>query len=188
MFADGVPRVVELAQRGDGEVVRLTATGCSDADSARLEEMFTQDRQPQWVELLDDCGKFNAEIDREISTGKFTLDELDEEEHSLERLRRWHRELKARDIFGAPAVRRCRPGPQTMHRAAGRLHRPGVPPSARNVSCRATFRGARSTPESSMNPAVWLFLQVNNVAEQRPGCTRSLPATPGTGRSCWRCS
>ena len=104
MFADGVPRVVELAQRGDGEVVRLTATGCSDADGARIEEMFTQDRQPQWVELLDDCGKFNAEIDREISTGKFTLDELDEEEHSLERLRRWHRELKARDIFGAPAA------------------------------------------------------------------------------------
>jgi hypothetical protein len=36
--------------------------------------------------------------------GKFILAELEEEEHSLERLRRWHRELKARDVFGAPAA------------------------------------------------------------------------------------
>ena len=28
--------------------------------------------------------------------------ELEEEEHSLERLRRWHRELSARDVFGTP--------------------------------------------------------------------------------------
>jgi hypothetical protein len=27
---------------------------------------------------------------------------LDEEEHSLDRLRRWSRDLKARDIFGVP--------------------------------------------------------------------------------------
>ncbi|MEN0138277.1 MAG: Chromate resistance protein ChrB, partial [Rhodococcus sp. (in: high G+C Gram-positive bacteria)] len=32
---------------------------------------------------------------------KFTLAELEEEEQSLERLRRWHRDLKARDVFGA---------------------------------------------------------------------------------------
>jgi hypothetical protein len=31
-----------------------------------------------------------------------TMAELEEEEHSLDRLRRWHRDLTARDVFGAP--------------------------------------------------------------------------------------
>ena len=42
------------------------------------------------------------EIDREISQRKFTLAELEEEEQSLDRLRRWHRTIKTRDLFGAP--------------------------------------------------------------------------------------
>src|SRR6266498_2411728 len=34
--------------------------------------------------------------------GKLTLAEFEEEEHSLERLRRWWRDLKARDAFALP--------------------------------------------------------------------------------------
>jgi hypothetical protein len=43
--------------------------------------------------------RFRAEIAKERSKGKFTLAELDEEEQNLDRLRRWFRELCARDIF-----------------------------------------------------------------------------------------
>jgi hypothetical protein len=46
----------------------------------------------------------SAEIDKEIAKKKFTLAELDEEEQSLERLRRWHRELRLRDALGAPSA------------------------------------------------------------------------------------
>jgi Protein ChrB, N-terminal len=70
----------------------------------RLEALFTADREEEWAEFLADCGKFDAEIDKEIRIGKFTLAELEEEEHSLERLRRWQRELKTRDVFGAPSA------------------------------------------------------------------------------------
>src|SRR5262249_23979014 len=66
--------------------------------------LFTAERQAEWVEFLADCNKFDAEIDKETGKGKFTLAELEEEEQSLERLRRWHRDLKARDVFGAPAA------------------------------------------------------------------------------------
>ena len=38
-------------------------------------------------------------MDKEIRTEKFTLAELDEEEQNVDRLRRWHRELRARDVF-----------------------------------------------------------------------------------------
>lgn len=103
-FADGVTRVIELARRGEGEVVVLDAAGRAARDGARLEALFTAERDEEWTEFLGDCGKFEAEIDKEISKRKFTMAELEEEEQSLERLRRWHRDLKARDVFGAPSA------------------------------------------------------------------------------------
>ncbi|HEV7975709.1 Chromate resistance protein ChrB [Amycolatopsis sp.] len=103
-FADGVTRVIELAQRGAGEVVVLDAAGRGEHDGARLEALFTADREEEWAEFLADCGKFDAEIDKEVRNCKFTMAELEEEEQSLERLRRWHRDLKARDVFGAPSA------------------------------------------------------------------------------------
>jgi len=103
-FADGVTRAIELAQRGGGEVVVLDAVGRAERDDGRLEALFTADREEEWTEFLADCGKFDAEIDKEIRNRKFTMAELEEEEQSLERLRRWHRDLKARDVFGAPSA------------------------------------------------------------------------------------
>lgn len=103
VFADGLAKVAELVERGAGDLVTLDAAGRGPADSARLTELFTEARQEEWTEFLSDCAKYDAEIDREIAKGKFTVAELEEEEQSLERLRRWHRELKARDVFGAPA-------------------------------------------------------------------------------------
>jgi DNA-binding transcriptional regulator PaaX len=103
-FTQGLDRAVKLAERGDGEVVLLNATGRDEAQAARLEGLFTAAREAEWAEFLADCGKYEAELDKEIRTAKFTLAELDEEEQSLERLRRWYRELKVRDLFGAPSA------------------------------------------------------------------------------------
>jgi DNA-binding transcriptional regulator PaaX len=100
VFADGIARTVELAQRGGGEVTVLNAAGRAEADSARLEALFDAERAEEWAEFVADCAKFDSEIDKEIRTAKFTIAELEEEEQSLERLRRWHRELSARDVFG----------------------------------------------------------------------------------------
>ncbi|HJQ48449.1 MAG TPA: Chromate resistance protein ChrB [Amycolatopsis sp.] len=104
VFADGVTRVIELALRGEGEVLVLDAAGRAGSDAARLEALFTAERADEWAEFLADCGKFDAEIDKEIRNRKFTLAELEEEEQSLDRLRRWYRDIMARDVFGAPAA------------------------------------------------------------------------------------
>ena len=104
VFADGLARVEELVERGAGDLMTLAATGRGDHDAARLTALFTEARQEEWTEFLADCATYDAEIDREIAKGKFTVAELEEEEQSLERLRRWHRELKTRDVFGAPSA------------------------------------------------------------------------------------
>ncbi|MFB7369877.1 Chromate resistance protein ChrB [Streptomyces sp. NPDC056222] len=106
-FADGVRRAVDLTNTAGGRAVTLRAAGRSDEDSSGFEAMFTAARSADWAEFLADCGKFEEEIAKEIRIGKFTLAELEEEEQSLERLRRWHRDLTARDVFGAPEAGRA---------------------------------------------------------------------------------
>src|SRR5919201_1870282 len=85
-FSQGLERAIALAERGDGDVMVLDAAGRDDAQSARLEVLYTAAREAEWTEFVAECGKYDAEIDKEIRTGKLTLAELDEEEQSLERL------------------------------------------------------------------------------------------------------
>lgn len=101
VFADGIRRAVELAENSAGQVMTLQAAGRTTEDAARFRELFTAARSADWAEFLADCGKFEAEIAKEIRIAKFTLAELEEEEQSLERLRRWHRDLGVRDVFVA---------------------------------------------------------------------------------------
>jgi ChrB-like protein len=103
-FSDGIARAVRLVESAGGEAVVLDASGRQPADAERLVAVYTDAREAEWVEFVAECGKYLAEIDKEITTGKLTLAELDEEEQSLERLRRWHRELRLRDVLGAPSA------------------------------------------------------------------------------------
>lgn len=100
VFAEGVQRAVTLVERGGGEATILTAAGRSIRDAAQFEDLFNGARRADWLEFLSDCGKFEAELAKEVRIKKFTLAELEEEEQSLERLRRWHRDLSVRDVFG----------------------------------------------------------------------------------------
>lgn len=104
VFAAGIARALELSDRAGGEVVSLHASGVTAADSYRFQAMFTSAREDEWTEFVADSGKYELELDKEISNAKFTLAELEEEEQSLDRLRRWHRDITARDVFGSPSA------------------------------------------------------------------------------------
>ncbi len=109
-FVEGLERVVELVAGGGGNWLLLDASAHEDATAAALEEIFTGAREEEWREFLDECEKYREELRHEAAISKFTRAELDEEEESLERLRRWHRHLDARDVFGAasaPAAERA---------------------------------------------------------------------------------
>jgi Tfp pilus assembly protein PilN len=82
----------------------VLAVADDQASTAQLEALFTEQREAEWAEFVSDCGKYEAELAGEVAKGKLTLAELDEEEQSLERLRRWYRAIRARDLFGAPSA------------------------------------------------------------------------------------
>jgi hypothetical protein len=91
-----------LVERGGGRPLLFDVVA-SEASAAVLEELFTSEREAEWVEFVSECDKAEAELHREVEKEKFTLAELDEEEQNVDRLRRWYRELRAKDLFGAPS-------------------------------------------------------------------------------------
>lgn len=97
-------RVRQRTTAADATLLTLTAAGRESADAARLEELYRRAREEEWAEFVADCGKYLVELEKEHRSGKYTLAELDEEEHSLDRLRRWYRDLRGRDLLGTPAV------------------------------------------------------------------------------------
>jgi hypothetical protein len=102
-FGSGLAQVIEAITAAGGQPVVL-AVADGAAGAGQLEALFTAQREAEWGEFVADCGKYEAELAGEVAKGKLTLAELDEEEQSLERLRRWYRAIRARDLFGAPAA------------------------------------------------------------------------------------
>jgi hypothetical protein len=102
-FAESVSRAVALVQRAGGECLVFEASPKGEEADGRLEQRFTAEREEEWAEFLAECGKFDREIEKEFRIEKFTAAELDEEEQNLERLRRWFRDLRTRDVFVAPS-------------------------------------------------------------------------------------
>jgi hypothetical protein len=102
-FELGLVQVVEAIKAAGGQPVVL-AIADEQASASQLEALFTAQREAEWGEFLSDCGKYEIELAGEVDKGKLTLAELDEEEQSLDRLRRWYRTIKARDLFGAPSA------------------------------------------------------------------------------------
>lgn len=93
-------RLTDLVRPAAGSLLVLASTGYAPSDVARLEELYAEAREAEWVEFLADCAKYLAELDKEERIGKYTLAELEEEEQSLDRLRRWYRDLRSRDLLG----------------------------------------------------------------------------------------
>jgi hypothetical protein len=98
-FEPGIERARELCREGNGTFAVVGAAPRDAASAALFRNLFRDARAEEWAEFIADCGKFEAEIAKEIAKEKFTFAELEEEEQSLDRLRRWHRELKKRDVL-----------------------------------------------------------------------------------------
>jgi hypothetical protein len=102
-FDEGFAQVVETIGAAGGQPVVLTIAD-DDASVSQLQGLFTEQREAEWVEFVSDCAKYEAELADEVAKGKLTLAELDEEEESLDRLRRWYRTIRGRDLFGASSA------------------------------------------------------------------------------------
>jgi hypothetical protein len=136
VFADGLVKVADLVARAEGSVVTFDAAPRTPADRQALLAEFNGARAAEWAEFSSECDKFEAEIAKERRIGKLTVAELDEEEHSLDRLRRWWRDLRARDIFtvaeGVDAEDRLRRCTETLDAYADEVYAAAHAPLGRS--------------------------------------------------------
>ncbi|MGV9357017.1 Chromate resistance protein ChrB [Streptomyces misionensis] len=95
VFAVGIRRAPEPAERAGGESVVPRAEGRAPRDATRFEAMSTAGHEEDWAEFPADCGKRTAELDKEVGKGEFIPAELEEAGQSPERLR------KPREVFCA---------------------------------------------------------------------------------------
>lgn len=100
-YRDTVLGLVDAVAKHEGEVLTMHASPADQQTSDKISGLYDDARRAEWTEFRSECDKCVAELQREISSQKFTLAELDEEEQSVDRLRRWHRELRARDLFNS---------------------------------------------------------------------------------------
>jgi hypothetical protein len=107
-------RLAETVRRQGGMGFLLTVPAAADIDPV-IVERFRADRGREYDELLDSCGGFLAEIDKETRVAKFTFAELEEAEQNLEKLSGWLAKIHARDFFpderwtqAAETLQRCR--------------------------------------------------------------------------------
>ena len=124
-FDAGLAQVIDQIDKAGGQPVVLAVADDGESNG-KLEALFTAHREAEWAEFVSDCGKYEAELAGEVTKGKLTLAELDEEEESLDRLRRWYRAIRGRDLFGAPsaatAEQRLKDAAEALERFADQVY------------------------------------------------------------------
>jgi hypothetical protein len=100
-FARAVARVRAAVMEVGGTALAVLAEPVDGADAQRLESAWNEARAEEYGELISECEKLVAEIDKEFSKQKFTLAELDEEEAELDKLGRWRERIQERDVCGS---------------------------------------------------------------------------------------
>lgn len=79
----------------------------NDATAERLVAAWNAARDAEYGELASDCEKLVSRVEHKFQIDKFTLAELEEKEIELDKLRRWHERIAARDLHraaGGPGV------------------------------------------------------------------------------------
>ncbi|HEY7261781.1 MAG TPA: Chromate resistance protein ChrB [Trebonia sp.] len=82
-----------------GTAVLLSATVLADETGVR--NAFQAARDDEYEEIVDKCGDFLQQVQKEWDASHFTYAELEENEVDLVKLRSWFAKVAERDVFGA---------------------------------------------------------------------------------------
>jgi Protein ChrB, N-terminal len=99
-FVRAMARIRAAVDEVGGTTLAVRAQPVDDTDGERLRSAWNEARAEEYGELASESEKLVAEIDKEFAKQKFTLAELDEEEAELDKLKRWHERIRARDVCG----------------------------------------------------------------------------------------
>lgn len=93
----GIEKEVE---KNGGEAVLLSSAADDDNNKAIIDK-FNEARNEEYGELLEQCGDFFKEIEKETERKNFTFAEIEENEEELGKLKNWYHKIETRDVFRA---------------------------------------------------------------------------------------
>jgi len=88
----------EIAEMGGTAHLLITEllAGASD-----VEQAYNAARDDEYEEIIDRCGDFLQQVEKEYTAEHFTYAELEENDEDLVKLRNWFGKVEARDVLGA---------------------------------------------------------------------------------------
>lgn len=93
--------VKEEITAGNGEAYVLKCSPDIESGNAFIQK-FSTARDEEYKELLEQCGEFFKEIEKETARKNFSFAEIEENEEELEKLKKWFSQICVRDHFCAP--------------------------------------------------------------------------------------
>jgi CRISPR/Cas system-associated endoribonuclease Cas2 len=90
----------EIAEMA-GESVILETVALDQAQENKVVGRFKADRDEEYLEFLDKCKDFEAEIAKETAASHFTYAELEENDVDLKKLQSWLEKIRKLDFYGA---------------------------------------------------------------------------------------
>ncbi|CAM5766049.1 chromate resistance protein ChrB [Bosea minatitlanensis] len=84
-----------------GDAVLLETVALDRSQEERVVARFKADRDEQYLEFLDKCADFEAEIAKETAAEHFTYAELEENDVDLKKLQGWLEKIGKLDFYGA---------------------------------------------------------------------------------------
>lgn len=95
--------VLERIDSGDGRYHLLPLRKVSEAEEAKLVELFVEQSSQHYREIVENCEvNFVKEIEFERFRENFTYEEAEEIRMEFEKIGTWFDRVKERDFFGAP--------------------------------------------------------------------------------------
>ena len=91
----------EITEMG-GEAVLLESGGLDRVQEEKIIARFNAERNEAYIEFIERCDGFEAEIARESAADKFTYAELEENDEDLKKLRTWFEKIRKLDFYEAP--------------------------------------------------------------------------------------
>lgn len=123
-----LPPAVGDARQLDAVAMRVRSAGGSfevfeveafaEATELTLRARYSEARDAEYAEVVEQAEAMIAELDREGARDKFTYAEVEENEADLAKLQRWLRRVRARDVFASAGRAAAVSG---VERAATRL-------------------------------------------------------------------
>jgi len=90
----------DIASMG-GESVILETIALDKSQEDKVLVRFKADRDEEYVEFIDKCDDFEAEIAKETAAEHFTYAELEENDVDLKKLQGWLEKIRKLDFYGA---------------------------------------------------------------------------------------